>query len=70
MQVFNLALAPRLALAALSGILTLPSILIDSALGPDLYPPVFSWWIILHGIFFGSLVMAPFVSWHLWVPAC
>ena len=62
MQAFNLSLGPRLALAALSGLLTFPAILFDSALGPETYPPVFSWWIILHGLTFGLLVMAPFVT--------
>ena len=61
MQPFNLSLGPRLALALLSGLLTFPAILLDAALGPENYPPVFSWWIILHGLTFGLLVMAPFV---------
>lgn len=62
MQFFNLPLVARLGLAVLSGILTFPAILLDSAVGPDSYPPVFSWWLILHGVVFGLLVMAPFVS--------
>ena len=61
MRTTDLPLAPRLGLAALSGSLAFPAILIDSALGPAAYPPVFSWWIILHGLLFGFLVMAPFV---------
>ena len=64
MQFFKLALAPRLALAALSGILTYPANLLDTAMGPESYPPVFSWWLILHGLLFGLLVMAPFVTDH------
>jgi hypothetical protein len=62
MQFFKLSLAPRLALATLSGILTYPAIRLDSALGPESYPPLFSWWLILHGLLFGFLVMAPFVT--------
>jgi len=62
MQLFNLPLAPRLALAALSGILTYPAIRLDTAVGPESYPPIFSWWLILHGLLFGLLVMAPFVT--------
>ena len=62
MRITDLSLPPRLGLAVLSGILTFPAILVDSALGPTTYPPVFSWWIILHGLLFGFLVMAPFVT--------
>ena len=62
MQFFNLSLAPRLALAALSGILTYPANRLDTAMGPESYPPIFSWWLILHGLLFGLLVMAPFVT--------
>ena len=62
MQFFNLPLVARLGLAVLSGMLTFPAILLDSAFGPDSYPPIFSWWLILHGIVFGLLVMAPFVT--------
>lgn len=62
MQFFNLPLAPRLALAALSGILTYPANRLDAAMGPESYPPIFSWWLILHGLLFGLLVMAPFVT--------
>ncbi len=61
MQFFNLSLRPRLVLAALSGLLTYPAIVLDSALGPDWYPPILSWWLIFHGLLFGGLVMAPFV---------
>ena len=62
MQPFNLSLGPRLALAVLSGLLTYPAILIDSALGPLSYPPIFPWWIILHGAIFGVLVLVPFIA--------
>jgi hypothetical protein len=62
MQLFNLSLAPRLALAALSGLLTYPVNRLDTLLGPESYPPLFSWWLILHGLIFGLLVMAPFVT--------
>jgi len=62
MQFFNLPLAPRVALAALSGILTYPANRLDTAMGPESYPPIFSWWLILHGLLFGLLVMAPFVT--------
>ncbi len=62
MQFFNLPLVPRLALAALSGILTYPANQLDTAMGPESYPPIFSWWLILHGLLFGLLVMAPFVT--------
>jgi hypothetical protein len=62
MQLFNLSLAPRLALAALSGLLTYPANRLDTLLGPESYPPLFSWWLILHGLIFGLLVMAPFVT--------
>ena len=53
MDLTKLSLTARLLLAATSGALTLPAIRIDSALGPESYPPVFSWWIILHGLTFG-----------------
>jgi len=62
MQFFSLPLTPRLALAALSGILTYPAIRLDTIMGPESYPPIFSWWLILHGLVFGLLVMAPFVA--------
>ena len=62
MQFFKLSLAPRLALAALSGVLTYPAIRLDTLLGPESYPPLFSWWLILHGLVFGVLVMVPFVT--------
>jgi hypothetical protein len=62
MGLFNLPLVPRLALAAISGALTFPANRLDTVLGPGLYPPVFSWWLILHALFFALLVMAPFVS--------
>ena len=62
MQFFNLPLAPRVALAAISGILTYPANRLDTAMGPESYPPIFSWWLILHGLLFGLLVMAPFVT--------
>ena len=62
MQPFNLPLGPRLALAMLSGLLTYPAILIDSALGPQSYLLNFSWWIILHGAIFGVLVLVPFIT--------
>lgn len=62
MRFFNLSLRPRLVWAALSGLLTYPVNVLDSALGPDRYPPILSWWLILHGLLFGALVMAPFVS--------
>lgn len=61
MKFFDLSLAPRLALAATSGVLTYPAIKLDAALGPDTYL-LFSWWLILHGLLFGMLVMAPFVA--------
>ena len=61
MRFFNLSLRPRLVLVALSGLLTYPAIVLDSALGPDWYPPILSWWLIFHGLLFGALVMAPFV---------
>lgn len=62
MRFFKLSLAPRLALAALSGVLTYPAIRLDTFLGPESYPPLFSWWLILHGLVFGLLVMVPFVT--------
>jgi hypothetical protein len=62
MQFFKLPLAPRLALAALSGILTYPANRLDTLMGPESYPPLLSWWLILHGLLFGLLVMAPFVT--------
>jgi hypothetical protein len=62
MGFFNLPLMPRLALAAMSGALTFPSNRLDTALGPETYPPLFSWWLVLHAVFFGLLVMAPFVT--------
>jgi hypothetical protein len=62
MGFFNLPLAPRLALATISGALTFPANRLDSVLGPATYPPLFSWWLILHAIFFALFVMAPFVS--------
>lgn len=62
MGFFNMSLAPRLALAAISGALTFPANRLDTYLGSGAYPPLFSWWLILHGIFFGVLVMGPFVS--------
>jgi hypothetical protein len=62
MGFFNLPLMPRLALAAISGALTFPANRLDTVLGPGTYPPLFSWWLILHAVFFGLLVMAPFVS--------
>ena len=61
MSPFKLSLAPRLALAVVSGLLTYPAIKIDSALGPDNYLLV-EWWVLLHGLTFGLLVMAPFVT--------
>lgn len=61
MRFFNLSLRPRLVLVALSGLLTYPAIVLDSALGPDWYPPILSWWLFFHGLLFGGLVMAPFV---------
>ncbi len=61
MRFFNLSLQWRLVLAAFSGLLTYPANLLDSALGPDWYPPILSWWLILHGLLFGALVMAPYV---------
>ena len=62
MPFFNLPLGLRLALAAFSGILTYPANRLDTLMGPECYPPVFSWWLILHGLLFGFLVMAPFVT--------
>ena len=62
MGFFNLSLAPRLALAAISGALTFPANRLDTWLGPGMYPPLFSWWLVLHAVFFALLVMAPFVS--------
>ena len=62
MQFFNLSLASRLALAVLSGVLTYPAIRLDALLGPEFYPPLFSWWLILHGLVFGLLVMVPFIT--------
>ena len=62
MSFFKLSLAQRLVLVTFSGILTYPSIRLDTALGPEAYPPFFSWWIILHGLLFGALVMAPFAT--------
>ena len=62
MQFFNLSLAPRLGLAALSGLLTYPANRLDTLLGPESYPPLFSWWLVLHGLIFGLLVMVPFVT--------
>ena len=59
---FDLPLTPRLALAAISGALSFPAIRIDSALGPGTYPPIFSWWLILHAVVFGLLVMVPFIA--------
>lgn len=62
MGFFDLPLASRLALAAISGALTFPANRLDTVLGPGTYPPLFSWWLILHGVCFGLLVMAPFVT--------
>jgi hypothetical protein len=62
MPQFTPSLATRLALVVLSGLLTYPAIKLDSILTPDNYPPIFSWWMILHGLSFGALVMVPFVS--------
>ena len=62
MGFFNLSLAQRLALSAISGALTFPVNRVDTELGPDTYPLLFSWWLILHAVFFALLVMAPFVS--------
>ena len=62
MDIRRLSLPQRSALAVLSGALTYPAFRIDSMLGPESYPPVFSWWLILHGLTFGLLVMAPFVT--------
>jgi hypothetical protein len=59
---FNSGLAARLILVTVSGLMAYPAIKLDSFLTPDRYPPVFSWWLILHGVLFGALVMAPFVS--------
>lgn len=64
MGFFNLPLKQRLALAALSGALTFPANRLDTLLGPGTYPPLFSWWLILHAVCFGLLVMAPFVTAH------
>ena len=62
MDTRQLALAPRLALAALSGALAFPAIRVDSALGSETYALFLPWWIILHGLVFGLLVMAPFIA--------
>ena len=62
MDTRQLSLAPRLALAALSGALTFPAIRLDSALGAETYVLSLPWWIILHGLVFGLLVMAPFIT--------
>ncbi len=62
MQHFNPGLAVRLILVLISGLMAYPAIKLDSFLTPDRYPPIFSWWLILHGVLFGALVMAPFVS--------
>lgn len=62
MGFFNLPLTSRLALASISGALTFPANRLDTMLGPSSYPPLFSWWLILHAVFFGLLVMAPFVA--------
>ena len=62
MQFFKLSLAPRLGLAVFSGVLTYPANRVDALLGPESYPPLFSWWLILHGLAFGLLVMVPFVT--------
>lgn len=62
MRRFKATLANRLGLVLISGLLTYPAIKLDSLLTPDRYPPVFSWWMILHGVLFGALVLAPFVS--------
>ena len=62
MPQFTPSLATRLTLVLLSGLLTYPAIKLDTFLTPDNYPPIFSWWMILHGLSFGALVMAPFAT--------
>ena len=62
MPQFNPSLTTRLLLVVLSGLLTYPAIKLDTFLTPDRYPPILSWWMLLHGVVFGALVMAPFVS--------
>jgi len=62
MTTFRFPLWTRLVLAVTSGMLTYPAIRLDTLLGPGRYPPLFSWWLIIHGLLFGLLVMAPFVS--------
>jgi len=62
MPTFRFPLWTRLLLAVTSGMLTYPAIRLDSLLGPGRYPPLFSWWLIIHGLLFGLLVMAPFIS--------
>jgi hypothetical protein len=62
MPQFTPSLATRLTLVVLSGLLTYPAIKLDTILTPDNYPPILSWWLILHGMSFGALVMAPFAS--------
>lgn len=62
MSFFNLGLPQRIALAVVSAAVTLPAIKLDTALGPDTYVFVLSWWEIIHGVAFGALVMAPFIA--------
>lgn len=62
MRIPDISLLPRLALAALSGLLTYPASLLGDALDRFGPAPVLEWWIILHGILFGALVMTPYIS--------
>jgi len=60
----DISLRIRLALAALSGMLTYPATLLGDLLDQFGQPPIFEWWVILHGTLFGAMVMAPFISSH------
>jgi len=61
MRIFGLSLPSRLALAALSGALSQPTILLGEVLDRIAAPPILEWWVILHGVLFGALVMTPFI---------